>query len=657
MSDISSTSSANTGMTGAGGGNMIRITGMATGLDVDALVKKMLVAEQSKIDKAKQDQQAIQWKQEAYQDIIKDIKDLQSTYFNSLNSTNNLLSSDNYAAFDSTVADPTVLSVTPGVGAQTGTYKVDFTGGHLASTASVSGSNIVQDTSNTINLSNISTNWSGKSIGFSINSGTVVTLNLSSVTGSESSITDLVNNINKDINLNTNLTGKVQAVVSGNSVQFQVLGSNGVKIDSSTTVSDDLDNLKGKVINPSLSTTLGDLGMASSSDSFDIVYNGTTKTISVNSTDKLSDVINNISKVTSGAVTASFSQLTGKFTIQTANTGGSQNIQINGSGTSLSALGIADGSNDTGEDAIVKITPPGGTAVAVTRATNNFTIDGVTYNLQNDKDSLGTELSTTFNVTQNTQKVYDKISGFLDKYNTIIDEIQTKLNEKKDYDYKPLTDAQKAGMTASQISAWEDKAKQGILRNDNNLQSLLSSLRSAFTTAVNNTGLNFGKYGTNSIGIDTSDDVNQGSKITIVDEQKLKTAIAQHGDQILKMFTNVSSITSPSTDNEKAQQFKDNGIFKRISDIIVNNVGYVGTTFNSAILTKYANFQDDYSITGTSGTNTLPDQLYTQSLLIQKLNDNLSTKQEQYYQQFSKLETAMEQLNSQQSWLSQQLSG
>ena len=85
MSDISSTTSTPSGMTGAGGGNMLRITGMASGLDVDAMVKKMMAAEQTKIDKAKQAQQTVQWKQDAYQDIINNIKDIQNTYFNSLN--------------------------------------------------------------------------------------------------------------------------------------------------------------------------------------------------------------------------------------------------------------------------------------------------------------------------------------------------------------------------------------------------------------------------------------------------------------------------------------------------------------------------------------------------------------------------------------------
>lgn len=650
MSDVSSTTSTPSGMTGAGGGNMLRITGMASGLDVDAMVKKMMAAEQTKIDKAKQAQQTVQWKQDAYQDIIKDIKDLQNTYFNSLTSDTDVLFSSNYAAFDATVADSTVLAATPGVSAKSGTYKIDFTGGHLAAKASVTGSDIVKDTSNGYNEAN----WDGKSIGIAIGGGNVQTLTL----GTNDTVGKAVDDINNQINANSTLKGKVCAKVStdGTSIQFQALTDSNVKIDSAATTVSDLSTIKGRVINPNLSTTLADLGL-SGSDSFNITYNGTTKTISVKSTDKLSDLINNITNVTSGAVTASYSQLTGKFVLQSSSTGSSQTVTIAkglGTGTALTALGMADASGNPnavvaqGQDAVVTITPPGGTATTVTRASNNFTIDGVTYNLQSDKDKDDSSVAatTTFTVTQNTQKVYDKIKGFIDKYNAIVDKIQTKLTEKKSSDYKPLTDTQKASMSASQISAWEDKAKVGILRNDENLENMLTSMRQAFTTAVSNTGLSFGKYGSNAIGLDTSDDVTEGGKIIIQDPQKLKDAISQHSDQILKLFTNVSAST------DKATQFNENGIFQRLNNIFNDNVGLVGTTLNNAILTKYANYQDNYSLYGGAGDNTLPDQLYQQTQLLKTLNTEFSTKQEAYYQQFSKLETALTTLNAQQAQLS-----
>lgn len=636
MSTVSSTSST--------GGNKLRITGMASGLDVDATVKKMIAGEQSKVDKAQQEQQIIEWRQEAYQDIIKEVKDLQNSFFDTANSDKNILSSANFAGFDVTGGTSSVATITAGVGAQTGSYKVSVAAGKLATKASAAGLAI---NNNTSAITYADANWKNQKIGISINGETAQTITLEN---SDKSLADRITEINNQIQLNSTLKGKVQVVANADNtaMQIQGLSDSSVKIDSTITSVTELSNLEGRVINPSTSTTLADLGVADSTDSFQITYNGTTKTISVKNTDKLSDIINNISTATSGAVKASFSQLDGKFTIQSANTGSSQSISI-GKGTSatgnaLAALGITDGTSKTGTDATVTITPPGATTgTIVTKSTNNFTIDGVGYNLTGEGDS-------TVTVGASSDKVYDKIKGFIDKYNTIVDKIQTKLIEKKSSTstYKPLTDAQKESMTETQITAWETKCKVGILRNDENLQSMLSSLKSAFTSGVSGAGLTMGKYGTGSIGLDTSIDYSKPAHIDITDPSKLKTAIATNGDQILKMFANVSTSTNKNT------KYSESGIFTRIKSIFEDNVGFTNTTLNTAVLTKYANKQDDFSSTGTSGTNTLPDQIYTKQLLITKLKLSLSNKEEAYYQKFSKLETAMNTLNSQSSYISQQ---
>lgn len=630
MSTVNSTTS---------GSNTLRITGMASGLDVDSMVKKMMSAEQIKIDKAQQAKQIVQWKQEAYQDIIKDIKDLQNTFFDSTSSDKNILASANYAGFSVTGGDSSIANITAGVGAQTGSYKVVV--GSLASKASSVSTNITNNTSSGYT----DTNWNGKKLGFIIDGGTTQTIDIT--TGADVAAT--VSNINTQINLNNTLKGKVQAVVSAGKIQFQALSESSVKIDNNDAtapVTNDLNGLNGRVINPSVSTTLAGLGLSDATDSFQITYNGTTKTISVKNTDKLSDIINNISTTTSGALTASFSQLTGRFMIQSTSTGSSQSISIatgDGTGKALSALGVTVGAGTPGSDATATITPPGGSATTITKSTNNFTVDGMTYNLTGEGNS-------TVTVGADNNKVYDKIKSFIDKYNTIIDKIQTKLTEKKNYSYTPLTDAQKEDMEDTQITAWETKAKTGILKNDSNLQTMLNNLRSAFTTAVSGTGFTMGRYGSSSIGLDTSQDNDKPGHIDIVDASKLKAAIATNGEQIFKMFANVSTSTNTTT------AYNENGIFARIKNILQDNVGYTNATLNTAILTKYANKQDDFSMTGSSGTGTLPNQIYQKQLIIDKLKETFNDKQEAYYQKFASLETAMNNLNSQQSWLTQQFS-
>ena len=656
MSDVTTT----TGVTGAGGGDMIRITGMNTGLDVDALVTKMMKAEQTKIDTAKQNEQLVEWKQEAYQTIIKDVKSFQSKYFDSLNKDTYVLSSDFFSSYAASSVDEKIATAKTGVGAQIGTY--DIATGNIASAATKSGVNL------SVTSGFTASNWSSKKIGFSINDGSVVTIDLSDITSS-SLITDTVDKINAQISSNSSLTGKIKAVVSGtNNIQFQALTTNSVKIDKdSTTVTNDMDSLKGRVINPSTSTTMAELGLESDGTStLKLNYNGNDISIETKSTDKLSDVINNINTATNGDVTASFSQLTGKFTIKTSSTGSSQSLKVESGSSSdvLSALGLsADTEAVKGKDASVSITPPGGSAVTLTESTNTFTIDGITYNLLKNG-------STSITVTQDADKVYDKINDFIQSYNSIVDEIEEKLGEKKDKNYPALTDAQKEKMSESQIKTWEDKAKIGVLRNDDNLQKLLTDLRSAFTTGVDGNTLTFGKYGTNAIGIDTNYDasltdltnynvstsssssssyVTQGGKIYIADKTKLVDAIKNHSDELAKFFT----ATSDSTD--KTQKYQKEGVLSRLDDIWDNNVGYTGTTLNSATLTKYANNRDDHSLYGASGDDTLPDQIYYKQKAVTDLQSEYKTMQESYYEKFSKLETAMQTLNTQSSLISSML--
>lgn len=577
MSD-STSSSIPVGSTGAGGGNMLRITGLNTGLDIDAMVEKMLISDKTKVNKAKQQQQLIEWKQEAYQDIISDIKDLQSSFFDITDSSNYILSSSNYNNMVGESSDSTVVAASALTTAVSGNYKILVK--QLAESASITGTNKVQT-------------------------------------------------------------------------------SDGKNADSSTK--------------------LTDIGLSEGTYSFKLTYGSndtTTITFDITDSSTISDVITAIKTQTDGQVTGRLNDLTGQFSIQTSDTGTSSNLKIenvsNGD-TLLNALGITTlGEEIQGQNALFAIKEPGSSDYIVgENSSNSFTINGVRYTIS-DSNSTNSDISesnvgksisevsgdspVSVSVSKDTSKIHDLISNFIDKYNDLIVKIRDKLQEKKDYDYPPLTDEQKEEMTDSQISKWEEKAKQGILRNDDNLENLLNDLENAFTTPVVDSDGNrvstlyFGSIGENSIGIDTSSKISDAGKISITDDTKFTDAITNNADEIIKLFTT----TSDSSDSE--DKFNQSGIFQRIKDILVDNVGVVGSTLNNAILTKYANLQEDYSVTGTGGSGTLPDQIYTQQLLIDKLTDQMNDDQTKYYNQFTALETAMEQLNAQQSILSAYLS-
>jgi len=443
MADVTTT----TGLTGSGGGNMIRITGMASGLDVDALVKKMLTADQIKIDTASKNNQTVQWKKDAYTSIIAGIKDLQSSFFDVTSSSTSVLSDTAYTAFDITglpLANgviSTAASISADATAQEGTYSIGFT---------------KPDSD--------------------INSDDPIDGNLAKTAGVTSS---------------TLMTTTVPSVLAVNSTKLSDIGF---------TMGHNL------VINYNNNDGKGEQS----------------KTIAFATTDTLNDITTRINTETGNSVQARYSELTGTLSIQTSMTGANTTISVSSDSGVLAKLGLgvnATTATISGLDANVYITPPGAsTGTLVTRSSNNFTIDGISYNLTTGEDSK-------FSVFADLQKVYDKISGFLDKYNGLVGQIQTAVDAKGNSDYPPLTAAQQTSMSATDIANWNIKAQVGSLSNDKNLTKMLSDMRSAFTSLVDSTGLSFGKYGTNAIGIDTSTDVTQGGKITITSKTQLMNAI------------------------------------------------------------------------------------------------------------------------------------
>ncbi|KRQ85985.1 Flagellar hook-associated protein 2 [Caloramator mitchellensis] len=629
--------------------NTLRITGLATGLDVDTMVKQLMQGEKAKVDKVKQDRQLIQWTQDLYRDIINDLTSFKNTYFDVLKSDKFILSANNLSGFDATSVDSASSTATPtatataGAGAQAGIYSVVVN--KIAKAATIEGGQINNNNVGTVTITDgyiTNSEWSSKTIRFNVD-GADFDITLSDF-ASNHTINDLVNDINSKINSNTSLKGKISVTVDGSDkIKFNVLGSNQVKISSTETDATFSGIEKDKVLVPNKNTKLSDLkGFTTDATfTFTLSYNGTSKDIIALGTDTIESLMTKINTATSGGAIAKYSELTGRFTVQTANTGANTSLSIN---TNLTFLGI-NTTTQYGQDSEVKITPPGGTEVTITKSTNTFTVDGITYSLQ----SADTNRTTKITVTSNPQKVFDKIKEFVDKYNEIIDKVNKKLSEKRVYDYKPLTDDQKKDMKEDEIKKWEDKAKEGLLKGDSILQNMVSNLRSAFYEAVEGAGVSL-----NEIGLSTSSDYTQKGKI-IIDETKLKAAIQNNGEQVIKLFTKTSSIAydSSKTYQGRTDRNKEEGIFQRIKDILDDNIRTTRNSFGKkgALLEK-AGIKGDL----TEFNNILYKQLQDKDKLISELNRKLADREDKYYRDFAKLESAMQKLNEQSTWLSTQLS-
>ncbi len=326
--------------------------------------------------------------------------------------------------------------------------------------------------------------------------------------------------------------------------------------------------------------------------------------------DTLSDVMNKINSSDAG-VTMRYSSLSRGFYITASATGSDSQVKIvnttgNAFSAANSAFGISAGTTN-GQNA--KLTIDG---TDVEKSSNSFTIDGVTYTLKNSSDT-----AISFTVSRDIDGIYDKISSFIDKYNTLVKTLNSKVTEESYRTFEPLTDAQKAEMSESQIEKWEEKAKSGLLRQDSNIQQLVSNMRSAFYQAVQSTGISAADIGITTKSYTTTGEI-------VIDEDKLKQALQKNPDQVMRLFTS----TSESAD--AATKFSESGLITRISNAMLS-----------------------YTDNATKVTlDTLTTQIDQATTKLSDLQDWLSTQEENYYNRFSKMESALAQLNNQSSWLS-----
>lgn len=651
--------------------NLLRISGMATGIDTDAVVKSMVSSYQAKIDKANQDKQILEWKQDSYRDIIKGIKELQD-YFDPL-SSKYILSEKAFNSNSVNSADNSKILATVTSSAKAGTYGVDVT--QLAEQAKIPGSSL----NSMVEVTDLA-NWSGKTLKFSDGSS----IDLGNIAGASpiAPTSTLMSNLVADINQKiasdpsaSGLKGKISAtyVNDGESSYIKFVNTSSTAITLSKADSTVTEITKDLKINSGISSASklkSDLGFSAGTGAINFKVNDKDVKLDVTDTTTVQDLMNKVNSVTGGAVTMSIDDATGKISFQSKNYGSTSSFTITDNtnvteptNNVIKRLGIgttAGTVTGTGKDAIVAITAPGQTNPTITtQSSNQFTTNGINFNLV----SKG---STSVTVTSNTDTVVSNVKKFIDDYNSLISNINTKLTEKKNRDYKPLTDEQKESMSETQIAAWEKKAKSGILRNDEYLNNLLTQLRgtfspvySSYTDSTTNTkiSLNFGNYGTGAIGIDTTKEAD-GGLLVIKDEAKLKSAIENNMEDLKKLFIGASSTPLDTTKSYVgSKKFNEDGIFKRM-DIIIREyvsspgLGKDGTYTLSGTMNIFVNKQYDHSATGTASKNTLPDQVYSKSLSVSKYKTQLSDAQTRYYAKFTALETAMNTLNAQQTQMS-----
>jgi flagellar hook-associated protein 2 len=326
--------------------------------------------------------------------------------------------------------------------------------------------------------------------------------------------------------------------------------------------------------------------------------------------------------------------------VKAANVGGSLVLTsidgnpINVSNASVNSLNITNKS-DSGEVAGNGSVTINGTIIAI--SSNKFTYDGVTFNLKGNIDA-GSNINVQ--VGSDTQGIFDNIKTFVDKYNELIADFNGKVSEKRYRDFPPLTEDQKKDMKENDIKLWDEKAKSGLLTNDSTIKSFLTEMRNSLSAVIEGATSSFNSL--TSIGIDFSKSYSDNGKL-VLDEAKLKGVLQTNLEDVKKLFTSKDPDTpiSTTTVNDR-EAHNESGFGWRMYDRLnatISQLGSLAGSPNSSVDTK----------------STIAKQLKALDANLLKEQQKINAYEQRQWKQFTAMEKALAQLNSQSSWLSQQL--
>ena len=291
-----------------------------------------------------------------------------------------------------------------------------------------------------------------------------------------------------------------------------------------------------------------------------------------------------------------------------------------------------------GQDAIVDITNSNGDTKHYKGSSNTVTLDNVQFAFNSvTVGSNGVDNPISVNGTTDVSDLKDTIINFVNDYNKLIEDLNTKLSEKRDKSYMPLTDDERAEMSDSQIELWENKVKTGLFRNDSDLTRIVNSMKSAMQSMISSTGLKL-----EDIGIVPVNNYGTKNGTFTIDEEKLTQALENNIEGVKELFT----APQQTTNLNGGVSYQSGGIITSLSD----------TFKNEFVLSSQSSLIKKAGTKNSSINSTITAELKKKQETINKMKSALTTRENNLYNKYSKLETAMSKLAAQQSWLMQQFS-
>ncbi|MCI8659387.1 MAG: flagellar filament capping protein FliD [Lachnospiraceae bacterium] len=301
-----------------------------------------------------------------------------------------------------------------------------------------------------------------------------------------------------------------------------------------------------------------------------------------------------------------------------------------------------------GQDAIIDVSYGNGVTVTLERASNTFNLEGMEVTVSGtfggeyktgadgkEEWIADTSEAVKFSAKADVDKVVEKVKKFFEDFNAIVTEVNSQVTSRPDSSYGPLTDEQKDEMSETSIENWEKKAKSGLLFNDSTMRSLSMDIQSVYTKLMQQTGLSYEDL--KEMGITYSDNEKDGGVIAF-DETAFRTAMESKPEKVSALFTGGGGM--------------GNGLVKIVEDTFTP----YATRFASRNGNSYGRLIEEAG-SEKIPTSLMKNQIYkeikSKQDLIEQLRAKLKTEQDRYISQFTTMETMINKMNSQASYLSQ----
>ena len=363
------------------------------------------------------------------------------------------------------------------------------------------------------------------------------------------------------------------------------------------------------------------------------------KSFDVTGESKISDLVNAINSSDAG-VKATYVESTGSFMFFDKETGEQSDIELSSEAEAL--FGDKASHFTAGKDAEMYVSYGGSEPVAIKSHTNTFNVDGLKVTASGTFGDINVDgsgnvtydasASVSFTATANADKAVERVKSFIEAYNKMVEEVNTHVTTRPAKGYDPLTEEQEDEMTEKEIEKWTNKAKEGILYNDNEIRDFAFELHGMMNDIVAG-GISYSDL--ESIGITLSSDHADGGQITF-DEDKFRKAMESDSSKVEEIMCGSEGKTGFGQT-----------INKQLTPYATRYASRNGNSYGRLI-----EVAGSEKLVATKTKNEIYDKIQGFNTDLDKWKAKLKVEEDRYIKQFSNLEKLINSMNTQASYLS-----